>query len=56
MRLADIAIAVQLSLLRFPKSSGEPLTGKGYPGFSDQPEFQVLVQLEGSNRDDPNGI
>ena len=25
MSLADIAIAVQLSLLRFPKSSGEPL-------------------------------
>ena len=42
MSFADIAIAAQLSLLRFPKSSGEPLAGKGCPGFSDHPNLQVL--------------
>ena len=42
MSFADIAIAAQLSLLRFPKSSGESLAGKGCPGFSDHPALQVL--------------
>ncbi|WP_320666562.1 glutathione S-transferase family protein [Prochlorococcus sp. MIT 1307] len=42
MSLADIAVAAQLSLLRFPKSAGEPLAGKGCPGFSDHPQFQAL--------------
>ena len=39
---ADISIAAQLSLLRFPLSSGDSLAGKGCPGFYDHPEIAKL--------------
>ncbi|MDP6193397.1 MAG: glutathione S-transferase family protein [Prochlorococcaceae cyanobacterium ETNP18_MAG_1] len=42
--LADLAVAAQLSLLRFPASSGQPLAGKGVYGFSDHPRLQPLFQ------------
>ncbi len=42
MSIADIAVAAQLSLLKFPSSSGETLHGKGCPGFSDHPQLQGL--------------
>ncbi len=44
LSIADIAIASQLSLLKFPASSGENLCGKGCPGFSDHPNLQPLFQ------------
>ena len=44
MTLADIAVAAQLSLLRFPSSAGSALTGKGVPGLSDHPKLQPLFQ------------
>lgn len=42
MTFADIAIAAQLSLLRFPESAGSKLAGKGCPGFSDHPSLTPL--------------
>ncbi len=42
LSIADIALASQLSLLRFPVSSGENLSGKGCPGFADNPNLEVL--------------
>ena len=42
MSFADIAIAAQLSLLRFPLSAGEKLAGKGCPGFKDHPQLEQL--------------
>ena len=42
MTFADIAIAAQLSLLRFPESAGSQLAGKGCPGFSDHPKLTPL--------------
>ena len=42
MTLADIAVAAQLSLLRFPSSAGSALAGKGVPGLSDHPKLQPL--------------
>ncbi len=44
LTIADIAIASQLSLLKFPASSGENLCGKGCPGFADNPSLQPLFQ------------
>ena len=44
MSLADLAVAAQLSLLRFPASSGAALAGKGVPGLSDHPKLQPLFQ------------
>merc|ERR1711939_545409 len=44
MSLADLAVAAQLSLLRFPPSAGSPLAGKGIPGLSDHPGLQRLLQ------------
>ena len=44
MSLADLAVAAQLSLLRFPASSGAALAGKGVPGLSDHPKLQALFQ------------
>tara|TARA_B100000700_G_scaffold148130_1_gene165022 strand:+ start:135 stop:809 length:675 start_codon:yes stop_codon:yes gene_type:complete len=40
--VADIALAAQLSMLRFPKSAGNKLAGKGCPGFSDHPSLAHL--------------
>ena len=42
LSLADLAVAAQLSLLRFPASSGAPLAGRGVPGISDHPRLQPL--------------
>ena len=42
--LADLALAAQLSLLRFPASSGESLAGRGVPGISDHPRLQDLFR------------
>lgn len=42
MSLADLAVAAQLSLLRFPASSGSALAGQGVPGLSDHPKLQSL--------------
>jgi glutathione S-transferase len=42
MSLADLAVAAQLSLLRFPVSAGAPLAGKGVLGLSDHPRLQPL--------------
>ena len=44
MTLADIAVAAQLSLLRFPSSAGVALAGKGVPGLRDHPNLQRVVQ------------
>jgi glutathione S-transferase len=40
--IADLAVAAQLSLLRFPASSGEALAGRGVPGISDHPRLEPL--------------
>ncbi len=42
MSIADIALAAQLSLLKFPQSSGKNLYGKGCPGFLDNPALTAL--------------
>lgn len=42
--LADLAVAAQLSLLRFPASAGELLAGRGVPGISDHPRLQGLFR------------
>ena len=42
LSLADIAVAAQVSLLRFPASSGELLAGQGVAGLSDHPRLQPL--------------
>ncbi|MEB3159751.1 MAG: glutathione S-transferase family protein [Synechococcus sp.] len=42
MSVADLAVAAQLSLLRFPESSGASLAGRGVPGLSDHPRLQAL--------------
>ena len=44
LSLADIAVAAQLSLLRFPASAGDGLAGKGVAGLSDHPRLQPLFQ------------
>ena len=44
MTLADLAVAAQLSLLRFPQSAGSSLAGRGVPGLSDHPKLQALFQ------------
>ena len=42
MSFADISVAAQLSLLKFPASAGSELEGKGCPSFSDHPELKTL--------------
>ncbi|MFM8935724.1 MAG: glutathione S-transferase family protein [Vulcanococcus sp.] len=42
LSLADLAVAAQLSLLRFPASAGAPLAGRGVPGLADDPQLQPL--------------
>jgi glutathione S-transferase len=42
LSMADLAVAAQLSLLRFPASSGDGLAGRGVPGLSDHPQLQPL--------------
>jgi glutathione S-transferase len=42
LTLADLAVAAQLSLLRFPASTDGPLAGEGVSGIADNPLFQPL--------------
>lgn len=35
LTLADLAVAAQLTLLKFPASAGAPLAGRGVPGVAD---------------------
>ena len=42
LSLADLAVAAQLSLLRFPASAGAPLAGRGAPGLADNPVLEPL--------------
>ena len=42
LTLADLAVAAQLSLLRFPASAGAPLAGRGVPGLADDPQLAPL--------------
>ncbi len=42
MSFADLAVAAQLSLLKFPISSGSLLANKGCPGFRDNPKLKGL--------------
>jgi glutathione S-transferase len=42
LSLADLAVAAQLSLLKFPESAGAPLAGRGVPGLADDPQLQPL--------------
>jgi glutathione S-transferase len=42
LSLADLAVAAQLSLLKFPSSAGVPLAGRGVPGLADDPQLAPL--------------
>jgi glutathione S-transferase len=42
LSLADLAVAAQLSLLKFPASAGAPLAGRGVPGLADDPQLEPL--------------
>jgi glutathione S-transferase len=42
LSLADLAVAAQLSLLKFPASSGAPLAGRGVAGIADNPLLEPL--------------
>ncbi len=42
LSLADLAVAAQLSLLKFPANAGAPLAGRGVEGIADNP---LLVPL-----------
>jgi glutathione S-transferase len=42
LSLADLAVAAQLTLLRFPKSAGAPLAGRGVAGIADNPMLEPL--------------
>ena len=42
LSLADLAVAGQLSLLRFPAAAGAPLAGRGVPGIADDPQLETL--------------
>lgn len=42
LTLADLAVVAQLSLLKFPASSGAPLAGRGAPGLADNPMLAPL--------------
>ncbi len=44
LSIADISLAAQLSLLRFPLSSGEDLKGQGCLGFANNPNLETLFQ------------
>ena len=44
LSLADLAVAAQVSLLRFPVSSGPLLAGRGVAGISDHPRLQPLFE------------
>jgi glutathione S-transferase len=42
LTLADLAVAAQLGLLKFPASSGAPLAGQGVSGIADHPLLEPL--------------
>ncbi|MFM7675642.1 MAG: glutathione S-transferase family protein [Synechococcus sp.] len=42
LSLADLAVAAQLSLLRFPASAGAPLAGRGVAGIADNPLLEPV--------------
>ena len=42
LSLADLAVASQLGLLKFPASSGAPLAGQGVCGIADHPLLEPL--------------
>jgi len=42
LSIADISVASHLSLLKFPNSSGENLTGKGCSLYINDPSLQNL--------------
>jgi glutathione S-transferase len=42
LTLADLAVVAQLTLLRFPSSSGAPLAGRGVSGIADNPLLEPL--------------
>ena len=42
LSLADLAVAAQLSLLKFPASAGAPLAGRGASGLADNPMLDPL--------------
>ncbi len=42
LSLADLAVAAQLTLLRFPASAGAPLAGRGVAGIADNPLLDPL--------------
>jgi glutathione S-transferase len=42
LSLADLAVAAQLSLLKFPSSAGAPLAGRGVAGIADNPLLATL--------------
>ncbi len=44
LSIADISVASQLSLLKFPNSSGENLTGKGCSLYINDPSLQNLFK------------
>lgn len=44
LTLADLAVAAQLTLLRFPASAGEPLAGRGVDGIADNPLLEPLFR------------
>ena len=42
LSMADLAVAAQLSLLKFPASAGAPLAGRGVTGIADNPLLEPL--------------
>ena len=44
LSIADISVASHLSLLKFPNSSGENLTGQGCSIYVNDPSLQNLFQ------------
>jgi len=42
LTLADLAVAAQLYLLRFPACAGAPLAGRGVAGIADNPVLEPL--------------
>ena len=56
LSIADISVASQLSLLKFPKSSGENLTGKGCSMYINDPSLRSLFKWRDSIEDKINNI
>ncbi len=52
LSIADISVASQLSLLKFPNSSGEHLKGKGCSLYINDPSLENLFKWRDSIEDD----